>query len=543
LIKFKNELIVLGPGGLFKIANRENYFAHLNKNKHALINSAFPFGDSIFLGTMDGVQLFCNDSVYPFWSDTNSRSIIINDLVVSKGKLLLGTQGSGIVIVDIKSKEYAFFENCGSSIRQVEIEGDHIWLVSDAGFFQVIIDENGLKTQDELLKIDLESSEFYHFALLEDEILLGTNKGIISLPKHEQLKVDVPIKIGVTDLSINDQTQLLGNTFFLDYKKSKVKIDLYKLDYKGKKTNGFLYQVGETDTSWIPVPKNSIFFPSLNAGEHIMRFKINGGNSNEVVLKFVVSGPFWKSWWFVVSMLITMGFIGFLVNGRVQKTKNNKLKVRNKILEFEKETIELKNEALRSQINPHFLFNCFSSLSELHKNKSENVDEYLKKLSSLLRHILNSSTERVLLAEEELDLLQCYLYLQKIRMKESFDYEIDIDEELIEEELKIPSMVLQPYIENAIEHGIRNIKNGKIKISIRLENDLITAIVEDNGKGLKSDGNKTRNHRSKSMNITQERIRLMNEEGSNLYGIEIFDLQITENRPGTKVCVTLPYYS
>lgn len=543
MIVSDDELIISGSHGVFKLKNGKNYFAHLNLDEHALINCLYSIGDSIFLGTMSGVQLLYNESVEPFWVGPNNQPIVINDIVAIKDKLILGTQGFGLIVIDLYTKKHVYVEECGVSITQLKIDKDQIWLVSDLGAYKISISPIGIKIEEQLLTNDFQCSSFKHLALLKNEILINSDKGVLSFPRYDKINVDVPTKIGVSEIQINDQVVPLEGTYSLDYKNSNVSINLFKLDFKEKKIKGFLYNLDGSDTSWVPIQSSTLFFPSLNAGEHLIRFKINGGNSNEVAVKIIVAGPFWKSWWFIGLTLLAIGYIGFILQKIIQKTRNKKLIIRNQILEFEKESVELKNEALRSQINPHFLFNCFSSLSKLHKSKPEDVNNYLSNLSSLLRHVLNSSTERVLPIEEEIDLINSYLYLQQIRMGNSFEYEINIDDELIEEELKIPSMILQPYIENAIEHGIRDVKNGKINISIKLKDDYIFALVQDNGRGLKARGSNGKNHRSKSMKITQDRIKIMNKEGSDLFKVEILDLEIKENNPGTRVCVTLPYFS
>ncbi|RAV99980.1 tetratricopeptide repeat protein [Pseudochryseolinea flava] len=209
---------------------------------------------------------------------------------------------------------------------------------------------------------------------------------------------------------------------------------------------------------------------------------------------------------------------------------------------------ELKIKALRAQINPHFMFNCLNSINRMIvRGDNENASIYLKKFSKLLRLIVENGEENRVSLDNELTLIESYIQLEELRFKNKIGYEISIDEGIARESTFLPPMILQPFVENSIWHGLMNKKDdeaGKIKIAVREEDETLLCMIEDNGVGR----DKSREFKedipgkthSVGINITEERLKLISRERLNQW-IKIVDLRDGGNEAiGTRVEIRIP---
>jgi len=210
-------------------------------------------------------------------------------------------------------------------------------------------------------------------------------------------------------------------------------------------------------------------------------------------------------------------------------------------------TILLEQKLLRSQMNPHFIFNTLIAIQKYIHNKSTTLAiDFLGRFSKLMRFILNSSSTEQISLEDELVFLENYSRLQALRFENKFEFRIDQEIELETEEIFIPPMLIQPFIENAIEHGLRPLdKGGMLKISIQQNDDFLRVEVEDNGIGREKanrilEENKP-GHTSMATNITRERLEHLNKKSNRNISFEIIDRKDKNNLPmGTRVVLHIP---
>jgi len=208
------------------------------------------------------------------------------------------------------------------------------------------------------------------------------------------------------------------------------------------------------------------------------------------------------------------------------------------------EKMEFQQMALRAQMNPHFIFNALNSIHDqiLHHNK-KSAAHHLTRFSELMRTILENSESASLSIEKEVEFLTKYLRIEQLRFGHNFTFEIRMDTEIEEDVMKIPTMVIQPYVENAIIHGVRKVKEGRIEIGFSLLNDdTIQCIITDNGKGINASKNHTtKKHKSMSTKISRTRLENLSKQFKRKMSVKTFDCS---NEPksliGTKVLVTLP---
>ncbi len=201
---------------------------------------------------------------------------------------------------------------------------------------------------------------------------------------------------------------------------------------------------------------------------------------------------------------------------------------------------ELEQRFLRSQLNPHFISNALVAVqSFMLKNDSESASLYLTKFSKLMREILENSRKEFIPVDEEVSMLKNYLDIHKLRLG-SFDYSIDLDENIDPEVDTIPPMFVQPFVENAVEHGISNRSEGKINLTFKKEAEYISIEINDNGKGLIA--TKNLDHNSLSSTIIKERMELFNRSLERKIELVIANLK-NENGEvnGTKVELKVPF--
>ena len=207
---------------------------------------------------------------------------------------------------------------------------------------------------------------------------------------------------------------------------------------------------------------------------------------------------------------------------------------------------ELEIQALRSQMNPHFIFNCLNAINRfILGHETEAASDYLTKFSRLMRMIMNHSRHSVISLAEELEVLRLYLDMERLRFKDAFDYTIILDEEADASDIYIPPLLLQPFVENAVWHGLMHKqKRGSLTVEIHVENELLTCIIQDDGVGRTRAGTlkskSAQKHKSMGLQITAERLALLTDKGAPGHFFDIEDLYDQQGDPaGTRVVLKI----
>ncbi|MCD4730097.1 MAG: histidine kinase [Bacteroidales bacterium] len=221
--------------------------------------------------------------------------------------------------------------------------------------------------------------------------------------------------------------------------------------------------------------------------------------------------------------------------------------IRQNKLREQKKNLLLQQKLFRSQMNPHFIFNSLTSIQNyILDEEAHKASKYLSRFAKLVRHILDSSVEEYVPLEEEISTIENYLELQKIRFQDKFDYSIEVDEKINSENINIPPMLAQPFIENSIEHGIKHKKSkGNISIRFKSNDHYIIFEVEDDGVGREKAREilniQNKDHKSLATAITHERIKVLNKKLKKKISLHIQDLSNSKNESsGTKVQIIIP---
>jgi len=236
----------------------------------------------------------------------------------------------------------------------------------------------------------------------------------------------------------------------------------------------------------------------------------------------------------ISAIIAAVGILSFILFKRKKEADTQKNEA-----ELKAAIIDTEMKALRAQMNPHFIFNSLNSIADyIRRNNIADADRYLSKFAKLMRIVLENSEEKEIALASDLEALGLYIQLEQLRVKNKFTYEINVDEALDKENTLIPPMILQPFVENSIWHGIAKKETaGKILVHIKKDGDMLHCSVEDDGPGMQSSVSPGQNNhkRSLGLKITNERINIINQTKQSNAAITISALH-----PGTKVEVRLP---
>ncbi|TMI77903.1 MAG: hypothetical protein E6H10_18130, partial [Bacteroidetes bacterium] len=305
---------------------------------------------------------------------------------------------------------------------------------------------------------------------------------------------------GIFQLPTNARLPYYKNTFGIFFK---------GISSSGSEGIKYSYHLQGLDTSWGPVSsQNFVSFVNLPPGKYTFKVKAQLPNtswSEPAMFAFEIKKPFWETWWFRLAVILTAAALIVLIfRYRLKQLKTKS--------ELQNELRELETKAFKLQMNPHFIHNALNSIQSLVvNNKNNEASHYINKFAKLLRQVLENSDKNLISLDKELYSLQLYVELEKLRMNMEVEYKVDVDEAIIPSELKIPPLILQPFVENALWHGLsRKEGDKKIVLSITTKLGWIICEICDNGIGRKKavDSYETfpEGHLSKAVNIIRKRL-------------------------------------
>jgi Histidine kinase/Y_Y_Y domain len=344
---------------------------------------------------------------------------------------------------------------------------------------------------------------------------------------------------------IGDSAHLL-----IPYADKQVRLEFAAISYRSVGGIVYRHRMVGLDTGWQETHEAYLDYPTLPSGKYAFQLQaINkfGIKSALLTLPFEVDTPWWQTiWFYAFVVLLFLAFTWAFVTFRIKQIRKR---------ESEREALnqrlsEMEHVALQAQMNPHFIFNCLSSIQQYIFNLDTlEANRYLTGFARLIRATLNHSSRPFISLSAEIDYLSTYLSLEKLRFKEKMDYQIEVEPSIDTQQWIIPPMLIQPYVENAMRHGLRHKTDGKGYIYVRIlqDADELTVVIEDNGIGRQqAAAYKTREHieyQSKGMNLTADRIRLMNMKYNNSIRIEVTDLKDSAGSgAGTRVVMHFPLF-
>ncbi len=501
------------------------------------IRTYISFKNELIIATSNGLKILKKDSIRALKLQKERPNNLHKKPILSLNKLddntlLVGTDAYGAFITDL-NKITPLKETIYLSINDSFFENNNLWLATDKGvwhykkdttnnyIFTAIYNEN-----DGLL---LKNARAVY--VVDKKILVSSNIGIATIPIKKTTNKQL-LDIYVSNATYN--TKKLTTDAIKYTENNTVNFNISSIDFSESSDFSYKYQLLPIQKKWILTKSTSISFNNLLPNKYRLNIISRGEKSS---LKFEIT-PLWhqtvlsKIMFRLLALSFVLGLV-FFIRKRELKKQAIELNAKRKLVEFEL-------YALRSQMNPHFVFNSLNAIQYfINDNKVELSEKYLVKFSKLIRMFFDFSEHKAIPIEDEIRLLNGYLEIEKLRFGSEFNYKINIDKNL-NQNLEIPAMLLQPIVENAVNHGLFH-KHGKglINISfIKINPTIYKVIIEDDGIGREKATELKRHslnqHLSKSTQILKERINLLNQSKEWHITYKTTDLDETTHE-GTRV--------
>ncbi len=513
--------------------------------------------------TEDGIGFIENDMYSAESLPVTLRNLSVMALDQS-GRLWLGTEYAGIYFKDIYKRD-ALWKKLNATIA-IQWPGIRSMLVSDRKI--VISSENEIQVFDYDYLTGLVTSwkklgeeqgvtrlNFLSGSLVGDVdgiIWAGAKEGVLQIRMGSLPEKEIPgsvyfekVLLGYEDLYETQYKSDLASWYNqnrpLSFAPNENQISFsYRSVIQPGTSPYYQYRLIGAGSDWTDVTSGQeVQFASLTAGEY--QFEVRAVNYNgslqgkSAFFNFEIRPHFWAQPWFILlAALVAILLLGFIYKSRVASIRK-KAEERESKLEMEKAAMDLERKALQLQMNPHFIFNAINSIqSQIQKQDLSAARTSLTKFAKLMRLVLESSREATIPLDEEIELLENYVRIASLSQGTEIDFNIQLDKRLESEEVLIPPMMLQPFIENAIEHGFAGLPSGTIDLEIELKGRNLIVLIKDDGRGLKSA--RSESHKSLALQVIAERLSLMKRPGN-------FKIQRRDQRgieKGTIVSLVIP---
>lgn len=474
----------------------------------------------ILVGTNRGVYIFDQKDKSSVLFHEELNNVRVDDIKWFDDMLVFATMGKGLILFSNNTFSTINESNglCSDLLNKVLVKDKTIWCISNKGISRVeIIERNPLKY--EIVNIfsndGLMSDEINDITELNDTIYVASNAGVSFFNRHADFVNHAAPPVYVSSFIVNNQLTDFNSEVVLNYKQNDIKIGFNGTSFRSREKVRYRYQlINESDTVFSFTRAQQVEFLSLPSGHYT--FHVEAMNNSGVwsdlpaTLNFVIKPAWWQTNIFrIVAALVLIVVLIFIFNTRVKRIR--------KKYEMEKLQASLQLTALRSQMNPHFIFNVMNSIrSFMQNNNLKAAEHYLISFSRLVRYTLDNSETQEVSLNEELTALNSYVDLEKQRFDNGFEFEVICDPDIDTTEITLPSLLLQPFVENSIKHGIARIQTmGRITIRIKKSGKALVVLIEDNGIGLKQNQINNLSSNGKmgphGMSITFERIRAYNK--------------------------------
>jgi ligand-binding sensor domain-containing protein len=574
LIFDSNDITFYGHmyGNIWEIKNKYDWTKGItnhiltNRNIPRDINKVLATNNQIWYASQyNGLYVYQNKRFISLNEQGKFNESSVTDLATNnKGEIIIGTSSGNVYIAtyhdntfNILQKYEANKQIIGSSISFVEHLNGIYYIGTNTGInliknnkrIKFINQSEGLTDVNFIDCIKSKSGLLY----------ISTNKGIFTIDSHKIIhksKSHQPIYI--QSISVNNkplqkesilskygQIQLQNNTLELTYLENNIDIQFNCNNLFNAPKNVYRYKIIELNTHWsnyseqgkisllgVPSGNYTILLEGFNTGTGEL-FKPNSFN-------LIIHPPFWKTWWFIIFILvIIITLLVLIIRYRIrfiEKREREKAIISNKLT-------EIKLEALRAQMNPHFTFNAINSIQNfIIDNNTTQAMFYLGEFSKLIRQTLENASEKFMSLESEIQFLESYLCVQKMRFDKVYT-SIKLQEGIDKYRIQIPPLILQPFIENAFEHAfqLQFNENQKIEIDFSIIENKLICFIRDNGIGFNS-GDSNSFHRSFGQKLTKDRLDLLNREfQTSDFNFKIRNLKSLElSLSGTEVKITFP---
>ena len=549
--KTENQLLVSSWTNIGKLDLISKTFHPLPSSKnlsHRIFSGFEDINGQLWLGRSNGLWRLQGDTtpVRPEIMHPSFYNRIEAIQQLRDSTFVFGTKGKGILLwKDDQFTEITATDGLTSNMIEniyVDKKGV-IWVGTLIGLNKVIRQPDGSFSIEKItLHHGLPSNEINKVEVINDEVWVATTKGLVRFPYDQQLS-EVSDPPFFEKVLINDEVIDLGNTdLTFSHQQNNISLHFLTINYRQNGKIPYRYRLAPSQKGWKETRNREIFFPVLDNGDY--HFEVQSQNedgiwSDSTIYDFKILPPWWETWWAISLAILATAAVGF----GLYKNRTNQLK---REIKLHKEMAEVERQALRSQMNPHFIFNSLNAIQGyIAQGDKLAANRFLSRFSKLIRSALQHSRVTKIPLEDDLSSLKNYLELEQLRFNGGFDYQINVADEIDILEVTIPAMLIQPFVENAIVHGLTNMDiKGKVDIDIEQKNAHLLITIKDNGIGIEASKKQkagiASSHKSVGMTITKRRLEMLSGNGES-GNIEIQELKDESGKVvGTKVTLQIP---
>jgi hypothetical protein len=560
-----NILFGLYDGKIAKWDKKQNKFYAYNDSLTA-IHQIFTPVLTIYIddqqhcwaGTESGFKEFDMDRMSykaVYVANTNDPNSISANTIQSidgfnDSTLVIGTVYGGIDFFNKKTKIFSGLSTGKNGLPSNTIncvkkdKHNDIWFTTEYNLYKYTCSDNEFihyNIQPGIINAVFRSGHFY--CLNDGRWVTNTETEIICFnPDSLQKQEPVNLPVIITGFKIFDKDIFIDSFLYanrpiaLSHKQNFISIEYGTLNFSGLQETKYYYQLEGVNKEWVYAGSQRIAnYTNLEPGTYSFHVRTGNKTTDQITsFKIIIEPPYWQTTWFRLLIILLVAALTYLFFKRRINSIRHEAELKQRIAETEM-------MALRAQMNPHFIFNCINSIDALIQgNDKYKATVYLNKFAKLIRNILDSSKQNLVALSKDMETLQLYIDLEKLRNENKFTAKIDAEKEILQDNFKIPPLIIQSYVENAIIHGLkkRQDNNGILFISVSKQNGRLRFIIEDNGVGRQATANTKQEIKSSyGMQMSSERIKLFNKEET--ASVFITDLEKDGKAAGTKVEIFL----
>jgi frataxin-like iron-binding protein CyaY len=541
--------------GKHNFANTQNKFKEIKYGPNNLETLIFrnkrtksilfdPSHEKYYYGFIEGLFVYSLDGTEKEIRTPDNQPLIAAEMILNEdGTIWVATSQKGVFLLkDDKVVRHLSVRNglSDNNCTKIASDGNGLWIVTDAGFDYYENKTKRIKNAE--LNLCIKGITINDITIFKDFIILATNKGIYYFEKKVLSQSILPL-FNFTDFLVNNKKTTPIERLSLKYNENNINIKFKTIHFKSLGNYSYRYRLIGLDDKWYTSVSavQNVNFLALTPGVYKFQINIKIGERYTPIqeINFEIHKPFWLRIWFLsIVVLSIIAVMYFIYRWAEIKTRKG---------EELKEQLALSQlTALRSQMNPHFIFNVLNAVQGLiYSNQKSKASDYLGKFSELMRKILDTSDKNEVTIEKEFETIDLYVSLEKARFDNDFEYQITFPEGVDLNNYTIPSMIIQPFIENAIKHGLMH-KVGfkKLDIKVELLEDVWCFTIDDNGIGRKASefiNQKIKKHISFATKAIDNRVKLINKLTNRVIDIEVIDKKsVDDDALGTRIKIYIP---
>jgi ligand-binding sensor domain-containing protein len=499
----------------------------------------------LWIGSLEGLYRY-EDGVV---KDLSNQHEIFSDRIVSiselnNGSTAVGSLGSGIAIIKNDSI-HSLNIGKGIALNTLRIEDNRIWAGTNKGVVEISLTENPYQVRHYGSQFGFPTSDIQKLVVSGSWIYFKWLDNLVTVDVDLLKKKQPAGHVTITGL-ISNGKQVSSNSREFPYNQNDIRINYNNINFVTGNKQQYRYTLNGFEKRWHYTTERQAQYTNVPPGNYKFHVQVADAWGNFIDLpatnhSFSIKPAFWQTWWFLTACIISFLLLSLLL-------VKERLKAIRRKNQMALDLAENQQKALVQLINPHFVFNVLNTAQAAILNEDKlNAASIISRFAKLMRLTLDLSKDKFVPFLKEIELLEKYLELEMIRVPGKFTYKMTIDPQLDTSLIHIPSMLIQPFIENAIKHGIMHLpgKGGYISINLSLDGKSLVCIIDDNGVGREKsaiiNANKFQNHHSVGMEITKRRLQLLHHERKSAYFFKLTDKKENGETTGTKIEFSIPY--